>query len=55
MGVFHVFLNCTNGTKASYILSDKLYNVINIYSKSVWIKSYIYISGGLHVILEMQA
>ena len=31
-----------------YTLSNKLYNAVNIYTKSVWIKSYnMYIIGGL--------
>ena len=33
------------------ILSDKLYSVINTCTKSMWIKSCIYITGGLRVIL----
>ena len=37
----------------TYILSKKLYNVANIYTKSVWVKSYnMYIIGDLSVILE---
>ena len=36
----------------TYILSNKLYNVVNIYTKSVQVKSYnMYIIGGLRVIL----